>query len=260
MTPTTLLFDLDETLLADKSSTEEALLVAADVASHEHGTEQMILAYAVLQHAERLWTTAPTYHYCQSIGISSWEGLWGQFTGADPGLQALAAWMPDYQQSVWSLALAEQDVHDDAYATRMKETFLALRRQTFILCPHVERVLALLGSRYRLGIVTNGAPDLQHAKITGMGLRPYFDTIVVSGEVGVGKPDARVFSRALDALGVTPAQAVMIGDNIVRDIGGAQRMGMRGIWVNPKGEQAVRHGVTPDHTITTLAELSAILE
>ena len=57
----------------------------------------------------------------------------------------------------------------------------------------------------------------------------YFDTVAIaySDEVGFRKPDGRIFRRALEALGVEPAQALHVGDNPDADVLGAQRAGMR---------------------------------
>ncbi len=59
-----------------------------------------------------------------------------------------------------------------------------------------------------------------------------FGTIVVSLEVGFGKPDPRVFEIAVSRLGVAKDDAVMVGDSLVCDIGGARRAGLRAIWID----------------------------
>ena len=70
------------------------------------------------------------------------------------------------------------------------------------------------------------------AKIAAIGVEPFIDELVASAEVGVTKPDARVFQAALSRLGGTPDQAVMIGDSWSSDILGATGMGIRAIWLN----------------------------
>jgi len=82
----------------------------------------------------------------------------------------------------------------------------------------------------RLALVTNGSSAFQRAKIERYDLARFFDAILVEGELGVGKPDARVFQAALDALGVRPTEAWMIGDNLHADIAGAQALGIAGVW------------------------------
>lgn len=109
-----------------------------------------------------------------------------------------------------------------------------------------------------MALLTNGAPDLQREKIQGANLARFFDTILISGEVGVGKPDCRIFRLALDALAASPSETVMVGDSLTRDILGAQQAGLKGVWLNRLGNDAADQ-VTPDVQITTLSQLHEIL-
>ena len=72
----------------------------------------------------------------------------------------------------------------------------------------------------------------QVKKIAALGIDSFVDALVVSEEVGVPKPDARVFETALSRLGSTPDQAVMIGDSWSSDIVGATALGIPAIWLN----------------------------
>lgn len=116
---------------------------------------------------------------------------------------------------------------------------------------------ALRGS-YRLALVTNGASCLQREKLAATGLEEYFDTVIVSAELGVGKPDPAIFEHALDRIGVTAEQATMVSDSLTRDIDGATAAGMRGIWINRVGHQgpADRPGMIE---ISTLNQLLPVL-
>ena len=103
--------------------------------------------------------------------------------------------------------------------------------------------------------MTNGAPDLQREKLEGVGLVPYFTIITVSGEVGIGKPDPRIFAHTLTRLGVPPTEAVMVGNDLTRDIRGARQAGIPGIWVNRTGAADVAGDTPPDAQITSLLAL-----
>ena len=83
-----------------------------------------------------------------------------------------------------------------------------------------------------VGVVTNHVVSEQVKKIAAIGVEPFVDELVVSEEVGVAKPAARVFEAALSRLGGTPDRAVMIGDSWSSDILGATRLGIRAIWLN----------------------------
>lgn len=232
MSITTIIFDLDETLITDDEATAQALARVGASAHAEHGLDSTQLQEAVSYHAKCLWHDAPTYDYCHMIGISASEGLWGRFAGTHPQLQALHSWVPDYQRTSWWHGLAEQGMEDEALAKRLANMFAQERRACQAIFPEVEAHLQALRADYRLAILTNGAPDLQREKIESLKLGHYFDAIVVSGEVGVGKPHPNVFKAVLNQLAISPEQAVMVGDNLRRDVAGAHQLGMRGIWIN----------------------------
>lgn len=94
-------------------------------------------------------------------------------------------------------------------------------------------VLQSLRPGWRLGIVTNGRPDIQARKVRALGLDALVDTVVFATAcgTGVGKPDAAPFQAACRRLGVTPAQAVFVGDDPDCDIAGAHGAGMQTIWL-----------------------------
>jgi len=87
----------------------------------------------------------------------------------------------------------------------------------------------------RVGIVSNNVLDEQQEKLLVCGLDQFVDELVVSGEVGVSKPDPVIFHTALNRLGVTAAETVMVGDSWIADIEGARAAGIRAIWFNPSG-------------------------
>jgi putative hydrolase of the HAD superfamily len=80
--------------------------------------------------------------------------------------------------------------------------------------------------------------------------------MVIEGEFGAGKPDAAVFRHALDSLGAHPAEACMVGDNLVNDVEGAGQLGIRTIWID-RARSGLPAGIAarPDHIIASLTEL-----
>ena len=95
----------------------------------------------------------------------------------------------------------------------------------------IELLRRVKGER-RIGIVTNHVVSEQVKKIAAIGVEPFVDELVVSEEVGVPKPDARIFAAALSRLDATPDEAVMIGDSWSSDIVGAAGMGISAVWLN----------------------------
>ncbi|HXT36274.1 MAG TPA: HAD family hydrolase, partial [Chloroflexota bacterium] len=173
-------------------------------------------------------------------------------------IAALASWAPTYRIAAWRQALETTGLGDILLPSQLLAVFQQTRRRLHILFPETASVLAALRPLYTLGLITNGAPDLQRAKIGGSGLGAWFEVMLVSGELGIGKPDPRIFSAVLERLRLRPDQAVMVGNSLGHDIMGARAAGIGSIWINRAGE-AVPTGCAPDATISSLSELPLLL-
>ncbi|HEY7419624.1 MAG TPA: HAD family hydrolase [Ktedonobacteraceae bacterium] len=227
-----IIFDLDETLIIDDEATHQALEQVGTYAHAQVGVDAGLLACTAYTYAQRLWVEGPVFQYSDMLGISASEGLWGRFEGGDSRLQALHDWAPSYQREAWRFALKQQNVDDENLAVRLAELFQARRYACQRLFPEAIAVLQALRRSYKLALLTNGAPDMQREKIKYFQLAPYFETIVVSGEVGVGKPQPAIFHTVLKQLEVAPQDAMMVGDSLERDIKGAYQSGLKSAWVN----------------------------
>ncbi|PXW87509.1 putative hydrolase of the HAD superfamily [Pseudogracilibacillus auburnensis] len=100
----------------------------------------------------------------------------------------------------------------------------------------------------KIAIITNGSTQRQKAKITNSNLNSYFNLIIISEEVGLSKPDKRIFDLALNKLNVQPEAALFVGDDLEKDIGGCQNANIKGIWFNP-------HMIKNDTEIKPYAEI-----
>lgn len=96
-----------------------------------------------------------------------------------------------------------------------------------------ELVDYLRGRGYRLHVCSNGFAQVQYRKLNACGLRRAFDTIILSEDAGVNKPDRGYFDYAFRVSGADPAATVMIGDNPLTDIFGARSYGLDAIFYNP---------------------------
>ena len=124
---------------------------------------------------------------------------------------------------------------DAGLAQAAVDQFMVSRRN-YPLYPEVPALLqALKQQGFRLGIVTNGVPDLQREKIAGCPVAGRFHASVVSGEIDCGKPDPGIFDHICRELNVEPHQCVMVGDNPERDVAGAMAAGMKSVWVQRNG-------------------------
>jgi HAD superfamily hydrolase (TIGR01549 family) len=105
---------------------------------------------------------------------------------------------------------------------------------------------------YPLAIVSNWQKGLAHF-CSELGMREYFNAIVSSAEVGIEKPDPRIFYEASRQLGIEPKSLVHVGDQQEDDVRGATEAGFTAVWLNRTGDETI--GVT----IGSLIELSDIL-
>jgi putative hydrolase of the HAD superfamily len=105
----------------------------------------------------------------------------------------------------------------------------------------------------RLGIVTNGSVERQSSKIDALGIRSLFETILISEQEGVRKPDSRIFHRALDRCGTVPSAALFVGDHPEADIKGALNAGLAAAWV------VVPYWEPPDAAVPRIARLGDVL-
>lgn len=116
----------------------------------------------------------------------------------------------------------------------------------------------------RLGMISN-ASDVANVYrlVDGAGVRPFFDPILVSAGVGVRKPALAIFERLLDGWQLPAEQTVMIGDTLGADILGAQRAGMRQIWLRTAADRtdnrALAGTVIPERTAEDLTEIPGLL-
>lgn len=102
-----------------------------------------------------------------------------------------------------------------------------------VIFPNSFKLLKELKNRgYIVGVITNGPSYLQNHKMDTSGLRPYCDIVVVSGDVGVHKPDPALFVYTADKLGLKTNECVYVGDHPVNDIQGALSAGMKAIRMN----------------------------
>jgi HAD superfamily hydrolase (TIGR01549 family) len=121
----------------------------------------------------------------------------------------------------------------------------------------VHPVLSSLRPRVALGSVSNGVADLG-----AIGMAHYFSASVAAHQFGSAKPDPAIFRAACEALQVDPAEAVYVGDDPLLDVEGAQKAGLRGVWLRrddlPKRNMPGH--VQPDAVCASLHDLEVWLQ
>ena len=132
------------------------------------------------------------------------------------------------------------------------------------LFPGYPKLLKDLGRKYRLGVITDGLPEVQRRKVSALGLDNIMDKVIYTWEYGRDKekPHPFAFSLMLDDLHVKPSQAIYVGDNPLKDWAGAHGAGMKFAYINLPGSDCARHEQArePEFVIESLHQLPCILQ
>lgn len=179
------------------------------------------------------------------------EKLWGLYAENKVGKSAV-------RLHRFLHALQDFGINDEPTAHTLAEEFIARTPRKQHLIEGAKQTLESLKGRFNMNIITNGFPEAQYTKLKESGLIGYFDHIFISEEVGVHKPDPKIFRHAMSVSGAENAhQCVMVGDTFQTDIFGALNAGMKPIHYTP--DQSVHHG-EPVITVHRLQDLVQYLE
>jgi putative hydrolase of the HAD superfamily len=116
---------------------------------------------------------------------------------------------------------------------------------------------------YRMGLISNAGDDQDVQQLVSrFGISHYFDFILTSAASSYRKPHPRIFELAIANWYFLPTETVMVGDNLDADIRGAKGAGLYAVWISRRAGQSSEDQprVRPDASISTLAELPAILD
>lgn len=122
-----------------------------------------------------------------------------------------------------------------------------------------KEVLEWIGQRYPMVLVSNFYGNI-NTVLKDFGLEKYFPTVIESAVVGVRKPDPRIFRLGVDALGVKPEEALVVGDSFGKDIEPALSLGCQAVWIKGKTWTEEEGKRKYDLTISKLQELKGLLQ
>ena len=232
--PRALLFDLDDTIVRESAGAEDLWAEMCTAFAPRAGVEVSALVAAL--DAARTW-------------------FWDDAERERRGRLA----MPWARRAVAEHAFRGLGLRNLALAHELGDAFTRARSERMQFFPGARETLCELRARgHRLGLLTNGGALLQREKIERFALAPLFDVVLVEGELGFGKPDARVFERALRALGAEAGDSLMTGNDLRSDIFGAHSAGIRSVWVDHAGAGVPASApAQPDRVVRAIAELVA---
>ncbi len=153
--------------------------------------------------------------------------------------------------------LREGGIDDEKFALELNDWFLDRTAQKTGLVEGAKDLLEYLKNSYHLHIISNGFTEVQYRKMKNSGVDHYFEQIILSEDVGVNKPDPRIFDFALEKTGAKREESIMIGDNYDTDITGAIRSGINQLFYNPKADFVPT--ILPTYEVRTLKEIESIL-
>lgn len=120
-------------------------------------------------------------------------------------------------------------------------------------------VLDALSKKYKLVLVSNFYGNVETV-LKDFGIAKYFPKIVESAVVGVRKPDPKIFSLGVEALGCKPEEVIVVGDSYRKDIEPAEKIGCQTIWIKGKGWTDEEDAQTHPNTITDIRQLLEIIK
>jgi putative hydrolase of the HAD superfamily len=234
--PRAILFDLDDTLIRAYAQPEEAWrrllhVFAPHLDAHDDAALEKV-RIAIMEESRTFWNDQA----------------------------AAAKWrlnIPEARRLAVRAGLKRLNKSDEALADKIADAFTEMRRNEYRLYPDAHATVDALRERgVKLALVTNGASDLQRAKIERFDLAHRFHHIQIEGEFGQGKPEPAVYRHALERLGCEACDAWMVGDNYEWEVVAPQKLGMCGIWYDPFDAGVPAHATAqPTRIIKKLSEL-----
>lgn len=154
----------------------------------------------------------------------------------------------------WRRTLQACGHHDPTTARRAAKIHLEHAFTAHRLFDDARILLDAIEPELGLAVITNGASDTQRGVLRALGIEGRFDAVIVSGEVGVAKPDPAVFELALDVLDVPADHAWHVGDNVLTDVAGARAAGLTAVWLNRDGATPPEGAEKPHLVVSSLTE------
>src|SRR6056297_1292402 len=128
--------------------------------------------------------------------------------------------------------IAEEHGHGAATGRAVADAFADVRDHSRVrFCPGASAALDAIARDHTVGVVTNGAPEMQRTKMAALGIDDRVETTVFAGHDAPAKPAPEPFERALADLDATPDRAVHVGNSLDSDVAGAHAAGLRSVWV-----------------------------
>ncbi len=233
MLPKGILFDLDDTIIAYSANSKAIWKEVCEEFARENDKLQPESLYMTIKEVSRWYWDDPERH---RIGRSDLNRA---------------------RRVILEMVFERLGVDDIPLAHKIGETFQIRKEEgLFLFEGAIETLEYLVEKSVKLALMTNGETVKQREKIRRFDLEKYFTITLIEGEQGFGKPDERVFIKALEGLKLGPDECWAVGDNLEWDVAGPQKMGIFGIWNDfRKSGLPLDSEVRPDRIINSIREL-----
>jgi putative hydrolase of the HAD superfamily len=201
---------------------------------------------------EGIYRTIAHYLTYHGINLHRWEVRDSYYRIMKQQKEACGEAYPEIDvEAIWNEFLMQEGIrsslHRGQQAKVIAHIYRGVSRNRLQLYPDVKRVLDELQKKYRLGLISDAQSCYALPEIQAVGLENYFESIVISSRYGFRKPDARLFQQTLDDMKLGPAEAIWIGNDMFRDIYGAQALGIKNIFFDSNQGAKSYQDVAPDY-------------
>ena len=163
--------------------------------------------------------------------------------------------IPEYR---FELFFKEINIEYDNYK-KANELFMEGFAKTSALTSNAYEVVKYLYDKgYKIYIITNGIVELQKPRIMNSAIASYISNIIISEQVGVSKPNCKIFNILLEKENLTSNEVIMVGDSLEKDVKGAQSANIKAIWYNPYNKND-NYDIIPNYQIKDLLEIKKLL-
>jgi len=142
----------------------------------------------------------------------------------------------------------------------LAEAYRGISLNRLQLYPGVLDVLNYLRSRYKLAAISDAQSAWCLPEMRAVGIDGFFDPIIVSGDFGYRKPDPRLFTTALNALGAVPENVLFVGNDMYRDVFAAKQHGIKTVFFSSNQGNKQAEGVNPDYIIHQFPQMKQAIE
>lgn len=233
--PRAILFDLDDTIITDDAISEKAWRMVCQRYAPQVGEISADVLYDNIRKVSKIYWSDLENHRIGRLNLK------------------------ETRRKLVRLAFHEMGFTDqDELAYIISDTFTAEKEANVKPIPGaIETLQYFKDIGLSLALITNGGADVQRRKINRFRLKPFFDLILIEGEFGVGKPHPSVFITAMEKLNTDTSDVWMVGDDLARDITGAQSLGIYSIWVDWRGSGVPESSIVhPDRIVRRINQLS----